>query len=117
MIKSPKCIPVRFYATLSGKEPVREWILSLEDSARKKIGSNILTVQYGWPVGLPLVRPLGNGYWEIRSELETTIARIIFIFDDDTIVLLHGFIKKSQKMPMRDFKLAVSRAKNYKSGK
>lgn len=111
MIKSHKCIPVRFYATLSGKEPVREWILSLEDRARKKIGSNILIVQYGWPVRLPLVRPLGNGYWEIRS------GASYFYFYDDTIVLLHGFIKKSQKMPIRDFKLAVSRAKNYKSRK
>lgn len=115
MIKSGKAIPVRFYAELSGREPVREWLLGLEDEDRKKIGNDIMIVQYEWPIGLPLVRSLGEGFWEIRSDLLNSISRIIFIFMDGHIVLLHGFIKKTQKISPRDNELAKSRAKKYKA--
>ena len=64
---------------------------------RHIIGEDILTVQYAWPVGKPLVDSLGDGLWEVRSRLRNRIARVLFIVANEEIVLLHGFIKKDQK--------------------
>lgn len=109
-----KIIPVVFYKESSGREPVREWLLELEKDDRKTIGADIRTVQIDWPIGKPLVSPFGNGLWEIRSKLENRIARIFFVFNDGKIVLLHGFIKKTQKTPADDLKMALKRSKNLK---
>lgn len=111
MIKVIKSIPVSFFEESSGKEPVREWLYTLSKEDRKIIGHDIRTIQIEWPIGLPLVRPLGNKLWEIRSTLNNRIARIIFVFDNGTIILLHGFVKKSQKTPTNDLELAQKRAK------
>src|SRR6516165_1341008 len=99
---------------MSGREPVREWLWKLEKGERKIIGKDIKIVQIDWPVGKPLVSPFGQGLWEIRSDLENRIARIFFAFNDGQIVLLHGFIKKTQKTPADDLKLALKRAKTLK---
>ena len=109
-----KFIPVIFYKETSGSEPVRKWLWELEKEDRKTIGTDIRTVQIDWPVGKPLVSPFGNGLWEIRSALENRIARIFFVFKDGKIVLLHGFIKKTQKTPPDGSKLALKRAKTLK---
>ena len=106
-----KIIPVHFYQEESGKEPVREWLCELTINDRKIIGKNIRVVQIDWPVDGSLVKSLGKGLWEIRSRLENRIARIVFIFDDGRIVLLHGFIKKTQKTPKQEIELAQKRAK------
>jgi phage-related protein len=105
-------IPLRvvFYKTETGKEPVREWLRSLSREDRKIIGEDIKTVQFGWPLGMPLVRKLEIGLWEVRSKLPNRIARTIFTVDEGMIVLLHGFIKKSQKTPATDLTLARKRA-------
>ena len=79
---------------------------------KRTIGSDIKTVQYGWPIGMPVVRKLDTGLWEIRSRLDQRISRILFTVDDDTMVLLHGFIKKSQKTPKEDLQLAKDRKAN-----
>jgi len=92
-------LEVVFYQTGSGNEPVREWLLGLSKADKRTIGSDIKTVQYGWPIGMPVVRKLDTGLWEIRSRLDQRISRILFTVYDDTMVLLHGFIKKSQKTP------------------
>lgn len=105
---------VRFYRTATGKEPVREWLRSLEREARKVIGEDIKTVQFGWPLGMPLVRSLGEGLWEVRSRLQDRIARVIFFAEGDLMVLLHGFIKKSQKTPKKDLALARRRARELR---
>ena len=76
---------------------------------RSEIGRDILTLQLGWPLGMPLARKLEDGLWEIRSRLKTVNARIIFTVRNDTIVLIHGFIKKSRKTPTRDLRLARQR--------
>ena len=109
-----KIIPVVFYKETPGKEPVKEWLWELDKEDRKAIGEDIRTVQIDWPVGKPLVSPFGHGLWEIRSSLENRIARIFFMFNDGKIVLLHGFIKKTQKTPPDELKLALKRAKNFK---
>ena len=92
-------LEVLFYKTDAGVEPVREWLLFLPRIERKAIGNDVLKVQYCWPIGMPLVENLGNGLWEVRSRLPTRIARLIFHVDGRVMVLLHGFIKKTQKTP------------------
>jgi phage-related protein len=105
-------LKVRFYATASGSEPVRKWLRELKDEDRKIIGEDIFDVQCDWPVGLPLVRPLGVGLWEIRSKLDNRISRVIFYIDKGHLILLHGFIKKTEKTPEDDLNLAKRRAKD-----
>lgn len=105
-------LPVVFYANSAGSEPVREWLKELDRDDRREIGSEILAVQQGWPLGLPLCRSLGKGLWEVRSSLPRgRIARVIFAFDDGTIVLLNGFIKKTRKTPPAEIDLALKRFK------
>ena len=105
-------LPVDFFATAAGREPVREWLRELDRDDRREIGADVLAVQKGWPLGLPLCRSLGNGLWEVRSALPSRrIARVIFVIDDETIVLLSGFIKKTQKTPAGEIELALKRLK------
>lgn len=100
---------VRFYKTASGQEPVREWLKALPQHERKVIGDDIKTAQYGWPIGMPLIRKLEAGLWEVRSRLKSRIARVVFTVHDNRMILLHGFIKKSQKMPLKDLQVARQR--------
>lgn len=100
---------VRFYRTVSGTEPVRDWLINLDKEKRRKIGIDIKTVQFGWPMGMPLVRKLERGLWETRSHLPGGIARVMFTVDGSTMVLLHGFIKKSQATPQQDLATARRR--------
>ncbi len=102
---------VRFFETESGSEPVRDWLKSLPMEYKKTIGEDIKTVQYGWPLGMPLVRKLEPGLWEVRINLKDGIARIIFTVVDDIMLLLHGFIKKSQQTPKEELKTAKNRKK------
>jgi phage-related protein len=92
---------------------VREWLKDLPAEERKIIGGDILTVQYAWPIGKPLVGNLGSQLWEVRSRLKNRIARTLFILHDEEIVLLHGFIKKDQKTPKADLDLAKKRKSEY----
>ena len=104
--------PARFFESDTGRAPVRDWLLSLSPEDRKAIGDDIRTAEFGWPVGMPLCRSIQSrkGLWEIRSNLSGgRIARIFFCAHDDNMVLLHGFIKKSQKTPDRDLKVAEKR--------
>jgi len=72
----------------------------------------LLRAQFGWPVGMPLVRSLKDGLWEVRSTLPSSrIARLILCFHEGTLVVVHGFIKKTQKMPAEDLALAKRRMK------
>ena len=104
----PPILEVRFYATDQGREPVRDWL--------KSLGEDIKTVQYGWPLGMPLVRKMEPGLWEVRSTIDTGIARVLFTTTGPVMVLLHGFIKKSDKTPKDDLKLALRRAKEVHHG-
>jgi phage-related protein len=105
---------VHFFRTTSGAEPVREWLLELDRKNRRVIGADIKTVQFGWPLGMPLVRKLTTDLWEVRSRVERGIARIIFTIQGDSMILLHGFIKKSQKTPTADLATARRRAAQFK---
>jgi phage-related protein len=107
---------VHFYRTGAGREPVREWLRSLDKESKRILGEDIKTVQYGWPLGMPLVRNLGEGLWEVRSHLRDGIARVIFLAQGDLMVLLHGFIKKSQRTPQKEMDLARRRAAEFRKG-
>lgn len=102
-------IPVRFFRLDSGREPVREWLRELDRDTRKVIGEDIRTVQLAWPVGMPLVRKLDADLWEVRSSISKGIARTLFSVQFESIVLLHGFVKKAQKTPKSDLALAKRR--------
>ncbi len=104
-------LQVVFFKTEAGHEPVREWLKSLPQEEKKIIGQDIKTVQFGWPLGMPLIRKLDKDLWEVRSHLPNRIARVLFTVNDNTMVLLHGFIKKSQKTPADDLALAKQRLK------
>jgi len=105
-----KKLQARFYEALTDRKPVREWLLDLDDGNRRTIGYDIQTVEFGWPVGMPTCRPLGDGLWEVRSDLSGgSIGRFIFCIAKGDMVLLHGFIKKTQKTPQRDIDLANQR--------
>lgn len=108
---------VRFYCSASGSEPVREWLAKMGKPNKTTIGVDIKTVQFGWPLGMPLVRKLDSGLWEVRSDVPEGIARVLFTVDGGVMVLLHGFIKKSQKTPKDDLKLAKDRKKEVLNGK
>ena len=72
-----------------------------------------MTVQFRWPLGMPLVDHLGSGLWEIRSRLPTRLARVLFFVHRRELVLLHGFIKKTRKTPQEDRALALKRKNAY----
>ena len=112
-MKAERPLKVVFFKTDTGNEPVREWLKELSKDDCKVIGTDILTVQYAWPVGKPLVDNLGDGIWEVRSRLDNRIARTLFAMVEQEIVLLHGFIKKQQKTPQDELELAKKRKKQY----
>ena len=107
-----KRLPARFYRNSNGREPVREWLKELPPADRRIIGEDIKDVEFAWPLGLPLVRSLGRSLWEVRSSLtQGRIARIIFCVAGGQMVLLHGFIKKTQSTPTQEIDLALKRMK------
>ena len=112
-MKAERPLKVVFFKTDTGNEPVREWLKTLSKEDCKIIGTDILTVQYAWPVGKPLVDHLGDGLWEVRSRLDNRIARTLFVMVNQEIILLHGFIKKQQKTPPDELGLAKKRKKQY----
>jgi phage-related protein len=107
-----KRLPAFFYELPSGRAPVREWIKALDKADRKIIGEDIKDVEFAWPIGMPLCRPLSRGLWEVRSNLsQGRIARVLFCIRNGRMVLLQAFIKKSQKTPDTDRELALKRMK------
>ncbi|MBX9703860.1 MAG: type II toxin-antitoxin system RelE/ParE family toxin [Silvanigrellaceae bacterium] len=112
-IKLNATLSVEFYRERTGNEPVRIWLQSLDKSIKIIIGEDISKVQFRWPLGMPLVRNLGDGIHELRSHIPNGITRVLFIVINKRMILLHGFIKKTQKLPIQDLKLAKERAKNY----
>ena len=87
-----------------------EWRKSLDLADCKVLGEDIKDVEFSWPIGMPLVRSMGNGLWEVRSSLTYgRIARVLFCVAAGQMVLLHGFIKKTQKTPEPDIDLALKR--------
>lgn len=94
------------------REPVREWLRGVDPADRRIVGEDIKDVEFAWPIGMSLVRPLGCGLWEVRSRIGGgKIARVLFCVDRGGMVLSRGFVKKSEKTPKRDIDLALERKK------
>jgi phage-related protein len=108
---------VLFFRSHSGREPVREWLRDQKREDRKAIGGDIKTAQYGWPLGMPLIRKLEPGLWEVRSDIDKGIARVILTVEHDTMILLHGCVKKSVKMPPGELKTAKARLAQLRGSK
>jgi len=109
-------LTVKFYRSPSGNEPVRDWLHQLDRSSRRTIGEDIKTAQYGWPLGMPLIRKLQTDLWEVRSTLAEGISRVFFTVDGNVMVLLHGIVKKSRKTSGRDLEIARHRLMSLKQG-
>ena len=114
--RPPVVLNVLFYKNEAGSEPVREWLRGLEPEARKIIGDDIKVVQFGWPIGMPLVGSMEGGLWEVRSKLPAGIARVLFMARAAQMVLLHGFVKKTRRTPVRELRLARKRMKEVQHG-
>lgn len=110
----PRKVSVVFYRTAGGAEVVLDWIRGLDDADRGAIGQDLMRVQYRWPVGMPLCKPLGHGLWEVRVALPNRrIARLLFSVRGGKILVLHGFVKKTQKTPADELTLARRRDKEF----
>jgi phage-related protein len=105
-----KRVPARFFRNALGNEPVRDWLKSLTKEDKFLIGGDIKTVEYGWPIGMPTCRPMGDGLFEVRTNLSNSrISRVLFSFHEEYMCLLHGFIKKTQKTPKQSLEIARQR--------
>ena len=113
-MKTP-ILNVRFFKNDNGGEPVRDWLKGLDAHDRKTIGADIKTVQFGWPLGMPLVRKMAKDLWEVRIHLIGRIARVLFTAHDGEMILLYGFVKKSENTPQDDLELAKSRLKQLRN--
>jgi len=108
----PKKIPLIFFRTAAGSEPVREWLKDLSEGERQTIGRDLLRAQWRWPVGMPLCRAMGGGLWEVRTDLPTKrTARVLLCAYREHLVALHGFVKKTRETPDEDLALARKRKK------
>ena len=116
--REAKRIPAIFFRTEAGGEPVRDWLKTLSPHDRKRIGADIKTVEFGWPIGMPVCRPLGGALYEVRTTLsQNRIARVLFYIDKkERMVLLHGFIKKTRKTPAEDLELARTNKNKHQRG-
>ena len=111
-LERSKKITARFYISPGGNAHVRDWLIAMDQEDRRIIGKDIQKVEFGWPIGMPYCRPLGRGLWEIRSDISSgRISRIIFCLVNGEMVLLHGFVKKTQKTPLQEIDLAIKRKK------
>ena len=104
-----KRVPALFYRTEAGNEPVRDWLKSLAKEERRMIWADIQTVEFGWPVGMPVCKPMGNGIFETRTDLNKRIARVLFCVLNSRMYLLHGFIKKTKQTSPNDLGIATQR--------
>ncbi|GMO36860.1 MAG: hypothetical protein Ta2B_16760 [Termitinemataceae bacterium] len=103
-----------FFQTMTGSQPVREFLLKCTKEDRKEVGSDIFKVQKGFPLGYPVVEKTDTDLWEIRSHIPDGICRIFFTIKDDTIILLHGFVKKTKKTPPKETKTATNRLQEFR---
>ena len=115
-MKDKPILPVTFYKTPIGNDPVADWFRLLHKQDRRRIGLDLLNVQQNWPIGMPVCRSLGKGLWEVRSSLDSNrIARILFFMYHDEICVVNAFVKKSKATPKFELDLARKRMKEMQS--
>jgi phage-related protein len=114
-----KRIEARFFLTEAGREPVHEWLFELDRNDRREIGRDLMTLEFGWPIGMPLSRSMGSGLHELRSSISGGRECRLFFYIDrhERLVLLHAFIKRSRATPKRDLNLARARMRQHQRSK
>jgi len=112
--EKPKRIEAEFYQTKARAQPVRDFLRDLTKAQKKAIGTDIRTLEYGWPIGMPVCRPMGDGLWEVRTSVDKLEFRTLFCVHREKLVLLHSFVKKTQKTPKADLDLAKNRRKELR---
>jgi phage-related protein len=109
MGEAPQKISLVFYRLWAEKEPVRDWLEGLPKADRHAIGKDLLRAQWRWP-GMPLCRAMGNGLWEVRTDLPSRrTSRVLLCGHEEHLIALHGFIKKTRRTPEEDLELATKR--------
>lgn len=115
-VEAIKKIEASFYKLDSGKEPVKEWLIDLDREDRRTLGKDIQKVEFGWPIGMPYSRNLEKGLYEVRSNISNgRIARVLFCIQGNQMILLHGFIKKTQATPDKEKEIARKRMRGVKT--
>jgi phage-related protein len=111
-----KRVEAFFFENESGREPVRDWLIALPRDDRRDVGRGLMTLEFGWPIGMPLARAMGQGLHELRIDLSNRrSARVLFYIDSaQRLVLLHAFMKSSRTTPKSDLELARSRMKQHR---
>ena len=98
-----------FFETLRGEKLEKEFIKSLPETAVSKISHHIdLLKTYGPQLGMPHSKRLQNNLYELRIRGKNEI-RIIYSFKGAKIYLLHAFKKKTQEIPEKEIKTAITR--------
>ncbi len=113
---APARLDAVFFRTTTGNEPVRDWLKGLTKEERKAIGEDVAYVQFKWPIGKPRVDHLRGAIWEVRTSVGTRIARTLFAVEGNQMILLHGFIKKTQRTPNDEISLAEKRFREWQHG-
>ncbi len=114
-----RILPVRFYCSESGDEPVRRWLERLSSDDRQLVCVDIATVVFGWPAGMPDYRSIvaRRGLWEVRRLLsEQRLGRILLCRVETAVILLHAFVKGASETPDADLDLAVGRQQEVEHG-
>jgi phage-related protein len=113
-----KRVPLVFFRSDTGSEPVSDWLRELPRADRRVVGAGLKDLEFGWPIGMPLCRALGGGLFELRVSLRSRrIARVMVCVHESELVALHAFIKKTQKTPAGDMTLARSRKRQLERAK
>jgi phage-related protein len=112
-MKRQEPLEVVFFKSEAGNQPVKEFLMGRTKEDRKEIGADIYKVQEGFPIGLPLVKKTDIDLWEVRSTIPDGICRILFTVTKTAMVLLHGFVKKTQKTPLNELEVAKNRLKEF----
>jgi phage-related protein len=113
-----KRVPAIFYRTEAGSEPLRSWLKAMDPQDRRLVGEDIKTVEFGWPVGMPTCRSMGDGLYEVRTRLPgSRMVRVFFYIDrKQRMVLLHGIVKKTRATPDADLDLARKNMRRHEKG-
>jgi phage-related protein len=114
MAKASPNLGCVFYRATGGDEPVREWLRGLDDEACQIVGKDILKIQWRWPLSKPLVGAFGQALYEVRSTHDRNIYRVFFCIEGSSMVLLHGFTKKTQATPTREIDTARARQRTLR---
>ena len=106
---------IEFYEKTNGECPVFEFLKTLPPKIKAKIDRDIgILKEFNIKLRVPLVKPLGDGIFELRTQTAGFGVRTLyFFFDGQKIILTNGFIKKTDKTPTKEIEKAIEYKKDY----